>query len=382
MSTNPKYDIIIAGAGLAGLSLAYKIKSNQNIAQQSILLIDPTEKNKNDRTWCFWSKEKDLFDSILYKKWGRIHFGSDQIEKQFDIKPYTYKMIRGIDFYNHVLSFLKAQPGVEFVKAKIDDISKGDKIVNVRAGGNHYSSQWLFKSYYDNIDFSKSHFVWQHFKGWIIETDHDCFDPELAGFMDFRLPQDDETRFCYVLPFDKRNALVELAIFSENIPESSFYDNYLENYINDILKIKHYKINDIELGAIPMTTFKFSNNQDNRIINIGTNGGSVKASSGYAFNRIQKETDRIVDHIINDNLLRYRHNTSRFQFYDRILLNAILSNKTTGKEVFESLFLKLDPQTIFKFLDEEGSFFNDLKVFTAPPTLPFFKAFLEEIVHS
>ena len=65
--------------------------------------------------------------------------------------------------------------------------------------------------------------------------------------------------------------------------------------------------------------------------------------------------------------------------YDKIMLNAILSGKTSGKVVFDSLFKTLKPQTIFKFLDEEGSIFTYLKVFTAPPKWPFIKAFMEEV---
>jgi lycopene beta-cyclase len=50
-----KYDFIIAGGGLAGLSLAYYM--NQTVLREkSILIIDQDTKTKNDRTWCFWEK--------------------------------------------------------------------------------------------------------------------------------------------------------------------------------------------------------------------------------------------------------------------------------------------------------------------------------------
>ena len=62
-----KYEYIIAGAGLAGLSLAYKIRKDQSLNGKSILLVDKDHKNKNDRTWCFWSRTKGDFDDIRYK---------------------------------------------------------------------------------------------------------------------------------------------------------------------------------------------------------------------------------------------------------------------------------------------------------------------------
>ena len=90
--------------------------------------------------------------------------------------------------------------------------------------------------------------------------------------------------------------------------------------------------------------------------------------------------DRLMTSFINKGQLKkYKRPLNRYHFYDKIFLNAILTGKTNGATVFGKLFKKLSPQTIFKFLDEKGSFFNDLIVFTAPPTWPFTKAFFEEL---
>ncbi|NDA64318.1 MAG: lycopene cyclase, partial [Chitinophagia bacterium] len=56
---------------------------------------------------------------------------------------------------------------------------------------------------------SKSYHLLQHFKGWMIETSEDCFDPDKATFMDFRVSQQSGTTFVYVLPVTNRRALVE-----------------------------------------------------------------------------------------------------------------------------------------------------------------------------
>jgi len=358
--------------------LAYKIRQVDALKDKSILLVDKDKKDKNDRTWSFWSHKPQVFDSILYKEWTHILFANHEFKKTYNIDPYTYKMIRGIDFYKHTNEFLNNAPNTDFVYGEISEIRENNKGAILNCNGATYSAPTLFKSYMDKIDFSKSNFVWQHFKGWIIKTDKPTFDPKLATFMDFRVAQDGETRFFYVLPKDEHTALVEIAIFSGTIPESSFYDPYLKDYINEYVGCDNYEILEEELNAIPMTDFNFNNNQSSRIINIGTNGGSVKGSSGYAYKYIQKETDRILEHIIAGRLQKYKPLKNRYKFYDSIFLNAILTNKTSGEMVFGKLFKKLSPQLIFRFLDEEATFFDDLKVFTAPPTLPFFKAFIEE----
>ncbi len=65
MSSN-KYDIIIAGGGLSGLSLAWYLAKGGY--EGEVLVVDATFAPSNSKTWCFWSKEKPPFHEIVYKK--------------------------------------------------------------------------------------------------------------------------------------------------------------------------------------------------------------------------------------------------------------------------------------------------------------------------
>jgi len=275
------------------------------------------------------------------------------------ITPYQYQMIRGIDFYKHTLGHLSQHENVTIRNEEIISIDEQADAVMVNTNAETYVADYLFKSYPEKLDKENNHFVWQHFKGWMIETETSKFDPAEAIFMDFRVEQEEDTRFFYVLPISDTKALIEFTVFSDTVSEPTFYDPFLRSYIAENLGIDNYKVEDEELGAIPMTTQEFNSTRTKRIIPIGTNGGSVKASSGYAFTRIQRNTSHLMTYILEDKIENYAPIKNRYGFYDRIK--------------------KLSPQTIFKFLDEEGSFLNDLKIFTAPPTLPFLKAFFEEI---
>ena len=56
-----KYDYIIAGGGLSGLSLAYYL-NHSTLRNKSVLIIDQDDKTKDDRTWSFWEKgEQNAF---------------------------------------------------------------------------------------------------------------------------------------------------------------------------------------------------------------------------------------------------------------------------------------------------------------------------------
>ena len=42
---------------------------------------------------------------IICGSWNNANFISDEYESSFELKPYTYKTIRGIDFYNYFKKF-------------------------------------------------------------------------------------------------------------------------------------------------------------------------------------------------------------------------------------------------------------------------------------
>ncbi len=380
MSKSKTYDHIIAGSGLAGLSLAYKLSKEKGYDQKKLLLIDKERKTKNDRTWCFWEKGENAFEEIVYHHWPRLRFASSSINKELNIAPYNYKMIRGLDFYQFVLESLSNAANITIVQDEITSLEELDDSVTVHSSSGSYEGAIVFKSYPDKLDHTDDQFVWQHFKGWKIKTAEDTFDPQEATLMDFRIEQGKDTIFFYVLPTSTKEALIEVTFFSKTILESEVYDPYLRNYLSNTLGISNYIVEEEELGAIPMTTYDFQQTRTDRVIPIGTNGGSVKASSGYAFRRVQRDITALIPYILKDNLQHYAFPRNRYVLYDKIMLNAILTGKTSGSEVFTRLFKKLSPQTIFKFLDEEGSFLTDLKIFTAPPMLPFFKAFVEEVL--
>ena len=97
------YDIVICGSGAAGLLLALLLHQNPFFKDYSVLLIDAAIQNTNDRTWCFWEKQQGPLEAIVHHRWEHGLFKSPSFTQDLYLNPYTYKMIRGIDFYNHIL---------------------------------------------------------------------------------------------------------------------------------------------------------------------------------------------------------------------------------------------------------------------------------------
>jgi lycopene beta-cyclase len=110
--------------------------------------------------------------------------------------------------------------------------------------------------------------------------------------------------------------------------------------------------------------------------NIGTAGGQTKASSGFTFQFIQKQARLITECLISPHkaLVEIPGTPNRFLFYDKVLLDVLHNKRATGKEIFTALFKKNRPQQVLKFMDNESSFTEELKIISTLPMFPFLKA--------
>lgn len=378
-----KYDYIITGAGCAGLSLLMRILNEPALCKKQILVIDAEQKNKNDRTWCFWEKENGLFEYIVHHTWQAFNFISEDYTSTFSIAPYSYKMIHGIEFYNHVLNFAKQFSNVEFRYEKITAVSNNNNKAIVSTVNETYTAAYIFNSVLFNQTFAGAnvHTLLQHFKGWLIETKEDCFNAEVATFMDFTVSQKHGTTFMYVLPVAPNKALVEYTLFTESLLQLDDYDEALKNYIDKKLGINDYTISHEEFGIIPMTNYRFPLHDEN-IVHIGIAGGQAKGSSGYAFQFIQKKTAAIVQSLITKNhpFVNPVFANKKFSFYDSVLLHVLCNNKMKGASIFSSIFKKNSPQMVLQFLDNESSLVQDLQIMTSVPMGVFLPAAIKEIL--
>ncbi len=379
-----KYDYIITGAGCAGLSLLYRMLYDPILQTKNILVIDKSQKTENDRTWCFWEKGSGVFEAIITHQWKKLIFKTENFNNVFNLDQYSYKMIQGLDFYHFVLNVAKNFNNVTFKYETINQITEEGDLAIVTTENNRYSAQYVFNStalFYPEINTANS--LLQHFEGWVIRTKNPTFDNQVGTLMDFSLSQQHGTTFMYVLPTSNTEALVEYTLFTEKSLEKDQYKAALENYIKSDLKIKDYEIIHKEFGVIPMSLASFERNPNaqKRIVNIGTAGGFTKASSGYTFQFIQRNTANIVKSLSSgsnpNQALTFRD--KMFQWYDRTLVEVILSKSMAGKDIFAKMFNKLQIERILRFLGNESSLLDDLKIITSLPLKPFLIAGIKRL---
>jgi len=379
-----QYDYIIAGSGAAGLSLLYSLLQDSELSKSKILVVDKDLKQQNDRTWCFWEKEAGYFESIVHHEWKTLEFKTEDFKKQFELEEYTYKMIRGIDFYEFVLDFAKGFKNVTFIYEPIVSLDSDKKKAILITEEEEYSAKFVFNSTpIFNPEITTKNSLLQHFEGWEIETKEPVFDEKVGTLMDFSLDQKQGATFMYVLPTSPTKALVEYTRFSPKLLDKQEYKTALQEYIKSDLNIKEFEITHQEFGVIPMSLAKFESHPKNkeRIVNIGTAGGYTKASSGYTFQFVQKHTKLMVDELKQGKspLIKPSSREKMFHWYDKTVLDVMLTKKMTGKEIFSIMFKKLAPEKILAFLGNESTFLQEIKTMNSVPIIPFVTSGIKQL---
>lgn len=368
LNTGKSYDYIIAGAGCAGLSLLVHMIRSGRFADKKILLIDREEKKRNDRTWCFWEMKEGLFEPIVYKRWEQAWFHGDDFSGLLPFAPYAYKLVRGIDFYRYCFELIRQQANIEMLHAEVQQVcSEGDETYII-INNQKLHARFIFNSILPGKPAlgKKDHYLLQHFKGWVIETDQPVFNPQEATLMDFRADQEHGFTFAYVMPFSPLKALVELTLFTGHLLQPAQYEEGLRNYIHRYITAGPYTITEDEYGIIPMTSYRFPV-RDHNIVYIGTAGGQTRASSGYTFRFIQKHSAAIVNGLIRSGHPFVPAPAPRFHFYDSVLLDILYHRNELGKKIFTGLFQKNKPQPVLRFLDKESWLTDELKIISSLP---------------
>ena len=378
-----QYDYIFTGAGLSALMTVYKMVQSGQFKDKTILLLDENAKKTNDRTWCFWTKKKGIWNNIISKTWDSALFANQDFQRNLDLNSYQYHMVKGLDFYSQVFNVISKEENIHFLNQKVTDIEESETIIMLQTETESFSCSKLFNSIYtkSKMDIQTDYPVLQqHFIGWFIKSEQAVFNPEQATFMDFSVEQKGNTRFMYVLPTSKTEALVEYTLFSHTLLTKEEYETEIKNYIQK-LGISHYEIIEKEQGSIPMTCYPFWKHNTKNVINIGTAGGWTKASTGYTFKNANTKSSELVSFLETQTDFRKLYRKTKFWWYDLLLLDILDQKNETGAAIFSALFKKGNPQLIFKFLDEETSFWEDLQVIWKCPKGLFIEALLKRLFH-
>lgn len=367
--TSNHYDIIFTGGGAASRLLLSFLKKHQDFQHKSILFIEK-ENTTSNKTWCFWDQGDHPFQEIIKKSWSQIEFRNREFEKIQSIQPYSYSCIEGRDFDHyineHIFSWF---PDFTYLNLEV---------LSTKQAGNRWEiqtpeSQFTADILVSNLPIKESPSVLkQQFLGWFVEFGTDTFDPDKALLMDFSSSRADEFSFFYILPFSKRKALIECTFYSSSRIDSNVYIKEIEAYIQNKLGTD-YSLLSVELGSIPLNDPSFSQEMiHENLIRVGQQTGAIKASTGYAFQRMLDDA-KALGKTFFDKIPQRRKSKKRHLFYDRLLLAMIKESPLEAKDAFARLFRTTTFPAILKFLDERTTLQEEARIFMHLKWWPFLK---------
>lgn len=379
-----KFDYIIIGNGMAGLKLALAFYNDSFFNDKHIALIDYSEKNTNDKTWCFWDTNPEKWQNIIHKQWENANFYTTTSKTKIKLLPYKYNMVHAIDFYNHCKTQLHKKHNFHFIKDEINTVKEHNNLCSVISKKETYTANYVFDSRIpENYFTTSTKFIkiFQHFKGWVINTKKEVFNTDEFTMMDYRVKYKNNTAFTYVLPLSKTSALVEFTFFTPFTVDNTIYDTYLKNYIKNVLNSDDYSIEAIEQGVIPMTNFPFHKHNTKRITKIGTAGGWVKPSSGYSFKLTDTKIEQLIKNIKKNTRPSKGLIAKKYSFYDSIFLRVLQDENYKGEWIFKQFYSKNNVKAMFSFLDETSTLPQDFQIITSLLSWSFVKALFKTITN-
>jgi lycopene beta-cyclase len=381
-----EYDFILAGGGMAGLSFAYYL-SQSSLSSRRILIID--RGIRNEQTFCYWNSDSSEFDFLAEKSWDSLYFHSARPSSlKIAIEPYSYRKINGNAWFSFIEAELSKHSNIHYLAAEIQSIAYQGLGSSVKTSdGDYYATEKIIDSFSpfpcenDNPQHLK-----QHFLGWVVECNFNNFETDAAHLFDFRVAFGNECEFMYVLPTSPRKALFEYTFFSTTLREPDYYRDKIKSYLFAYYGLTEddYLLKEEESGVIPMR------NNPNKIENlyqkhlkIGTTGGFVKSTTGYSFYRTQKFCKDLVAGLEKGPSSSLIIPVNPWKIWlDEVFLRVLIDQKIAGSKVFETLFYNNKPSLLLKFLQEETSWKEDLRLMWSVPTFPFVRAALKTIYRS
>ena len=365
---NPVYDYVFIGMGASnGLMLLELIKRGYHTSKR-IAVIEPHQKNTNDKTYCFWASPsdsivQDLSEIISYQyRFVQTHGREEQ-----SIENQPYYCIKSIDFYNHVMAAIKVHNIERFTDAVVSTIAGSESIQIVTDHHTVYGNR-IFDSRPPNFTPSPDGqaYLLQSFFGYHIRLQNASLDVNKFQMMNFDVDQSGYTQFVYNLPYAANECLIELTRFGVDTIDSSYAKKILDEKIN--AQFGAYEIIAEEEGCIPMTVLKHPSSSDGRIIHMGARANLIKPTTGYGFKKMHAFAASF------ENQSKPNLTKNRFAFYDHLLLIILIRWPHLGKKIFTALFQKNTIQAIFSFLDEKSTIAAEIKIFASLPIVTFLKA--------
>jgi lycopene beta-cyclase len=374
-------DVVVCGAGMAGLSLAVHLLALDGTPDAlpggaRVVLVEPRTHYVHDRTWCFFDVVPHPFGQAVAHAWPRwrVREGGRSVDRAAPGVRYVH--VPGARFYEAALSRLReAGPRIELrLGTAVHDVVDRGAFVEVHTSAGTLRAALCMDGRPPSLsgaaDDGRVRLL-QHFGGRVVRASRDAFEPDVATLMDFDVDRSRGLAFVYVLPFSRREALVESTYFSaRTLPPEVYRDDvtaYLRARYRDCID---FDIVSEESGVIPMWDARFELQPSPRVTRLGLAGGLAKPSTGYAFLAVQRWSAAFAPMISRS--IRSRRpavappvRPAHTAAIDAVFLGFLASTPEQAPATFYRLFERVPADVLVRFLSETSRPHEDVRVMAA-----------------
>ena len=348
-----EYDLVIIGGGCAGLSLASRLARKPR--RLRVLLLEARNTYSNDRTWCFWAPARNPFDQLVTGQWQAWQFSAaHEIQVQRAGSDLRYQCLPADVFYQWALERISQNPSIDLrTGIEVGMVSSHGGCALVDTDHGSVSTRWVIDTRPQSAQ-AGGGFA-QIFAGLEIETETERFDPFCVG----------------LLPFSSRHALIEETRFTTAVDEARLQSK-LQLSVEQMTAGAPYRILRRERGRIPMQVTTGDPCRQGQIWRAGSVGGAVRPSTGYAFLRIQRWAEDCANEMARGlPPLSHPRDPAWRRGADALFLQVIERHPSLAPDLFLAMARGVDANVLVRFLSDDGSPLDFVRVAASLPKRPF-----------
>lgn len=374
----PDCDLLIIGAGCAGLSLAREIArqcGGQNTRR--VILLEPRENYSNDRTWCFWQRHTEIDRALVSKSWNAWQFDTKgNTVVQQSSTDWAYHCVPAGTFYKQAQEDIEQTPSMSLLLGQTAlSVNPKDTHIEIETRGGCITASQVVDTRAPSAQLASEAPLKQVFYGLELRLTEPQKNTQTARLMSNMSTDAAGFKFEYLLPLAPDRALIEITRFSPaSLPSASLKDEVFEAaqtyFPNKIAEVVRH-----EQGVIPMGLSLAPATGDARWVRAGTSAGAVRASSGYAFQRIQHWACQEAASLLkNQPISGQKPVAGALGWMDRIFLETLTRQPELAPSLFMALAQRVPSDRLVRFLTEQPQTLDFAAIVAALPVKPMLKS--------
>ena len=368
-------DLLILGGGAAGLSLARRL-AEQGEAAPRTLVLESRADYADDRTWCFWMHPSAQLTHLVRRRWAKVSLASPTERVLVDCLEFPYALLPSGGFYQDSRECLARSERLRLALgvAVLGAPRKVDGLWEVETSAGVQRARWIVDTRPPAPPAEGAAVLWQSFLGQEIEAAGPVFDPTVAEIMRFTEGEAGQILFHYLLPLSPTRALLEVTAFSPKPAGPDAFRAGLSRFIDRRLEGRRYQLRREEHGILPMGLPTPAPLTDPTYARAGLLAGGARASSGYAFQRIQRWAESCAQSLAGGHGPRpHAADGWILRQMDALFLQVLRRRPELAPTLFLAMFRKVAPARLARFMSDQATLFDNLAVLAALPPGPFLR---------